>query len=173
MPRTYKVPGGMIGAWIVTLLPFVYAAIAGYYILIPADSYVAKNGVDRATYEITQFAPLVVIVLLTAVFFLWGEYERRNRPTLATQRATVSREEWARQSHHIGWIDYIGTCEEFQRRGLGHALLLHVLRGLQDWGAEQAMLITTGTNATAQRAFQSVGFLPAEQEFHYLKELQP
>ena len=42
VPRTYRVPGGMIGAWIVTLLPFAYAAIASYFILIPSASYVSK-----------------------------------------------------------------------------------------------------------------------------------
>jgi len=86
---------------------------------------------------------------------------------------SISRQEWARQSRHIGWVDYIGTKEQFQRRGLGHALLLHGLRRLQDWGAECAMLITMGTNTTAQRAFKSVGFLPAEQGFFYEKQIEP
>jgi hypothetical protein len=45
----------MVGAWIVTLLPFAYAAIASYFILIPSSSYVSKSGVDRLTYELTQF----------------------------------------------------------------------------------------------------------------------
>src|SRR5581483_11355843 len=79
VPRTYRVPGGMLGAWIVTLLPFAYAAIAGYYILIPTDSYVSKSGVDRPTYELTQFIPLAVIVLLTIVFYIWGQNEKRNQ----------------------------------------------------------------------------------------------
>ncbi|HZR40931.1 MAG TPA: APC family permease [Ktedonobacteraceae bacterium] len=79
VPRTYRVPGGMIGAWIVTLLPFIYAAIAGYYILIPADSYISKSGVNRPTYELTQFIPLAVIILLTIVFYIWGQNEKRNQ----------------------------------------------------------------------------------------------
>ena len=83
VPRTYRVPGGMIGAWIVTLLPFAYAAIASYFILIPSASYVSKSGVDRQTYEFTQFAPLIVIVLLTIVFYVWGQREKRNQDILA------------------------------------------------------------------------------------------
>jgi glutamate:GABA antiporter len=77
--RPYKVPGGMIGAWIVTLLPLAYAAIATYFILIPADSTVASNGISRLTYELTQFIPLGIIVLLTVIFYIWGHAEKKNK----------------------------------------------------------------------------------------------
>ena len=73
--RTYKVPGGMVGAWIVTLLPFAYAAIGSYFILIP----VSTGSVDRLTYELTQFIPLLAIALLTVVFYVWGQLEPSNR----------------------------------------------------------------------------------------------
>lgn len=76
--RPYRVPGGMIGAWIVTLLTFGYAAIASYYILIPSDSTVSSVGVSRFTYEVTEFGALAVIVLLTVVFYVWGHRERRT-----------------------------------------------------------------------------------------------
>lgn len=75
--RPYKVPGGMLGAWIVTLLPFLYTAIAGVFILVPVD--VSSSGVPRFTYELTEFTALGVIVLLTAIFYLWGHLEKRNR----------------------------------------------------------------------------------------------
>src|SRR5205085_4318846 len=42
--RPYKVPGGMAGAWIVTLFPLAYAAVAGYFILIPTSATVAGYG---------------------------------------------------------------------------------------------------------------------------------
>src|SRR6266487_4024574 len=77
--RPYKVPGGMVGAWIVTLFPLAYAAIAGYFILIPTDATVASYSLDRLTYELTQFIPLVIIVLLTTVFYIWGHAEKRNQ----------------------------------------------------------------------------------------------
>jgi ribosomal protein S18 acetylase RimI-like enzyme len=92
---------------------------------------------------------------------------------LALFEATLHLVTASRISAHIGWVDYIGTKEEYQRRGLGHALLLHGLRRLQDWGAEQAMLMTMGTNTTAQQAFKSVGFLPVEQGFVYEKQVEP
>jgi glutamate:GABA antiporter len=77
--RPYKVPGGMVGAWIVTLLPLAYAAIASFFILWPRDASVASSGVTRLTYEMTQFVPLAIIVLLTAVFYIWGHAEKANR----------------------------------------------------------------------------------------------
>ena len=76
--RPYKVPGGMFGAWIVCLLPLAFAAVASYYILWPTDATVASNGVTRFTYEATQLVPLVIIVLLTTVFYIWGHAEKHN-----------------------------------------------------------------------------------------------
>lgn len=77
--RPYKVPGGMVGAWIVTLLPLTYAVVASYFILIPTDATVSGyTGITRLTYELTQFIPLLFIFLLTAVFFIWGHMEKRN-----------------------------------------------------------------------------------------------
>jgi amino acid transporter len=75
--RPYTVPGGIIGAWIVTLLPLAYAAIGSYFILLPAT--ISVSGIDRTTYIITQFAALGVIFLLAAVFYVWGQLERRNQ----------------------------------------------------------------------------------------------
>lgn len=77
--RPYKVPGGMVGAWIVTLFPLAYAAVAGYFILIPTDATVAGYSLTRVTYELTQFIPLLVILLLTTVFYIWGHAEKRNQ----------------------------------------------------------------------------------------------
>jgi glutamate:GABA antiporter len=87
VPRTYRVPGGMLGAWIVTLLPFAYTLIASYFLLIPTNSYVSKSGLDRPTFELTQFIPLVVIVLLTIVFYIWGQNEKRNQDVIAAEIA--------------------------------------------------------------------------------------
>lgn len=76
--RPYQVPGGIVGAWIVTILPLVYAAIATYFILIPGDSTIVSDGVSRLTYELTQFIPLTLIVLLTVIFYVWGQTEAQN-----------------------------------------------------------------------------------------------
>ncbi len=82
--RPYKVPGGMLGAWIVTLLTLGFAAVASYYIIWPSDSSIASSGVPillvnaRISYEATQFVPLLIIVLLTTVFYIWGHAEKHN-----------------------------------------------------------------------------------------------
>lgn len=77
--RPYKVPGGMLGAWIVTLLPLAYAVIASWFIVFPTDSAVKNVGVTRVTYELSQLIPLGIIVLLTIVFYVWGQSEKRNQ----------------------------------------------------------------------------------------------
>ncbi len=77
--RPYKVPGGMVGAWIVTILPLAYAALASLFILWPSAATVASNGVSRQVYELTQFIPLAIIVLITTVFYIWGHAEKRNK----------------------------------------------------------------------------------------------
>jgi hypothetical protein len=45
--------------------------------LLPAT--ISVSGIDRTTYIITQFAALAVIFLLAAVFYVWGQLERRNQ----------------------------------------------------------------------------------------------
>ena len=75
--RPYTVPGGMVGAWIVTLFPFAFAAIGSYFILLPAT--VSVSGINRTTYIVTQFVALAVIFLLALVFYVWGQTEKRNQ----------------------------------------------------------------------------------------------
>jgi glutamate:GABA antiporter len=75
--RPYRVPGGLVGAWIVTLFPFAFAAIASFYILIPATISVA--GIDKTTYIVTQFVALGVIFLLAIIFYIWGHAEKQNQ----------------------------------------------------------------------------------------------
>ena len=80
--RPYKVPGGMVGAVIVTLLPLAYAAVASYFILFPSNNAIDNSGVPRLTYELTQFIPLAIILLLTIIFYVWGQLEKRNKDVL-------------------------------------------------------------------------------------------
>jgi len=68
------------------------------------------------------------------------------------------REEWQRSGQRLGWIDYIGTRREDQRRGLGLAILLERLRHLQVQGAETALLVTVNSNAAAIGLYQNAGF---------------
>src|SRR6266702_7851439 len=82
VPRGYRVPGGLVGAWIVTLLPVLYVGIACYFLLIPSDVYLQNNHLDRLTFELAHFVPLVCIGLLTIVLYIWGQREKQNRDVL-------------------------------------------------------------------------------------------
>jgi len=64
----------MVVAWIVTLLAFAYALIAVVFILVPSTI-----SVDRLTYELTQFIPLAIIILLTVIFYVMGHRDTRNQ----------------------------------------------------------------------------------------------
>jgi amino acid transporter len=77
--RPYRVPGGTVGAWLVAILPLAYAVIASYFSLIPTDATISIFGVTRVTYELTVFVPLIIIGLLTMVFYIWGHLEKRNK----------------------------------------------------------------------------------------------
>ena len=88
--RPYKVPGGMVGAWIVTILPLTYAVIASYFILIPTDSTIASSQLSRLSYESTQFIVLGAIFLLTVVFYVWGHLESRNKDVVIELDTGVS-----------------------------------------------------------------------------------
>jgi mycothiol synthase len=70
------------------------------------------------------------------------------------------RDEWLRTGQRVGWIDYIETRPEQQRRGLGRAVLLASLHQLREWSAETAMLITMSTNTPALKLYEAAGFVP-------------
>jgi glutamate:GABA antiporter len=82
LPRRYRVPGGIVGAGIVTLFPMLYSGIACYFLLIPSDIYLQNNHLDRLTFELTHFVPLACIVLLTIVLYFWGRKEEQNKDVL-------------------------------------------------------------------------------------------
>lgn len=89
IPRPYTVPGGMVGAWIVTLLSTGGCALAVYFILIPTDAVIIGNNVDRLTYELTQFTPLGIMILLTVMFYVWGQREPENKDVEITLNLSV------------------------------------------------------------------------------------
>jgi amino acid transporter len=82
VPRRYRVPGGLVGAWIVTLLPMAYVGIACYFLLIPSDVYLQNNHLDRLKFGLTHFVPLACIIVLTLVLYIWGQRGRQNRDVL-------------------------------------------------------------------------------------------
>jgi len=71
---------------------------------------------------------------------------------------SICRDEWKRTNQQIGWIDYVETRPEQQKKGLGRAALSAGLLKLQEWGAETAMLITISTNTPAVTLYNKTGF---------------
>ena len=76
--RPYRVPGGLPGAWIVTILSMFFTIIVSYFLLFPTSDVIQSAGVSRLTYEATQLITLGVIVLLAVIFYLWGRREREQ-----------------------------------------------------------------------------------------------
>lgn len=88
--RPYRVPGGTIGAWLVTLLSMFYTVIVSYFLLFPTSDVIRGAGVSRIAYETTQLVVLGIIILLAALFYLWGRREREQR---TQERQSVVKDE--------------------------------------------------------------------------------
>lgn len=82
---------------------------------------------------------------------------------------SFSQAEWALGGPRYGWVDYLGTLEAHQRRGLGRALLLAGLGRLRAAGAERVALITMGGNAQARSVYTHAGFYLAERDATYTR----
>lgn len=80
---------------------------------------------------------------------------------------SIWRREWVPGAPRVGWIEYVGTRKDYQRRGLGHAVLYAGLTQLHDWGAERALLITMPSNVAANRLYDATGFTRAAYEDVY------
>ncbi len=72
--------------------------------------------------------------------------------------SSICRQEWQEAGQRTGWIDYIETRADQQRRGLGEAVMWAGLRRLQEAGAESALLVTMGSNKPANRLYVKTGF---------------
>jgi glutamate:GABA antiporter len=90
--RPYRVPGGMTGAWICTILPTLWALVATVFLLWPGlgvnwfgaggnpNSSLAALSFpgQRLQYELTQFVPLAIIVVLGLIFYVLGGRTRQE-----------------------------------------------------------------------------------------------
>ena len=97
--RPYRVPGGMAGAWICSLVPTFWALVATVFLLWPGlgvnwfgaggnpnDSLADLSfSHERLQYELSQILPLLVIVAVGGVFYLLG---RKARQEVVTEPIT-------------------------------------------------------------------------------------
>jgi ribosomal protein S18 acetylase RimI-like enzyme len=66
--------------------------------------------------------------------------------------------EWERSNQRIGWIDYVETKPEQQKKGFGRAILTAGLLQLKELGTDIAMLVTINTNTPAVTLYNKTGF---------------
>jgi glutamate:GABA antiporter len=93
--RPYRVPGGMAGAWICSVVPTFWALVATVFLLWPGlgvnwfgaggnpnDSLDALSfSHQRLQYELTQIVPLLIIVVIGLVFYFLGGKTRQQVAT--------------------------------------------------------------------------------------------
>ena len=84
VPRPYRVPGGLVGCWICSILAEAFVIVTGITLLWPGliDSWFGKSysmqqnwGVSRSFFEATTLGTFIVIVLIGVAFWAVG---RRN-----------------------------------------------------------------------------------------------
>ena len=86
VPRPYRVPGGMAGAWIVSVLTTGWAALATVALLYPGfgtsnPDTALPEGFEhqRGAFEVSQFVPLAGLLLIGVLFYWAGASTRRHR----------------------------------------------------------------------------------------------
>ncbi len=116
----------------------------------------------------------------------WGQYMERRRGLMRSPFYTrdhdcvISAPEkriasfcifWLDTVNRVGHFEPVGTHPDFQRRGLGKALLLNSLRHLQTLGMTTATVCTGESNLPAARLYESVGFRNANWLGEYTKSI--
>ncbi len=69
-----------------------------------------------------------------------------------------------------GWIEFVGVERSQRGRGLGRALILHLLRAMRDAGLDTALLSAGAANLAACRLFAACGFNLWHEISWYVRE---
>jgi ribosomal protein S18 acetylase RimI-like enzyme len=80
---------------------------------------------------------------------------------------------WLDEASRIGEFEPVGTRPQFQRQGLGRAVLLRGLAKMRERGMQTAIVGTNATNAPAIAAYQSVGFEMCNRSTEYVLTAEP
>lgn len=75
------------------------------------------------------------------------------------------------EAETVGFADVVGTHPDYQKRGLGKAIVTAGLQQLQSRGATAAKLSTSSDNIPMQRLAQSLGFNCELEKFWFSKEV--
>lgn len=65
---------------------------------------------------------------------------------------------WMDQLNRVGLFEPVGTHPDFQRKGLGKAVMVEGLRRMKDCGMQQAIITTDEGNLAAIKLYESLGF---------------
>ncbi|MEZ4559582.1 MAG: GNAT family N-acetyltransferase [Caldilineaceae bacterium] len=76
---------------------------------------------------------------------------------------------WFDHLNRTGLFEPVGTHKDYQRRGLGRALLLHGMQRMADAGMDVASVAHFGDNAAARGLYQSCGFRPWHLQDGFVK----
>jgi amino acid transporter len=79
VPRPYRVPGGMAGAWIVSILTTGWAALATVALLYPGFGTAHPDESLPEAFETSQFVPLAVLLGLGVLFYWSGRGTRAQQ----------------------------------------------------------------------------------------------
>jgi ribosomal protein S18 acetylase RimI-like enzyme len=77
---------------------------------------------------------------------------------------------WTDEITKVGHFEPVGTHPNFQRKGLGKALLFDALRSLKSEGMTEADVCTNHDNEAAIPLYQSVGFEIKKRLLTYKKK---
>jgi ribosomal protein S18 acetylase RimI-like enzyme len=76
---------------------------------------------------------------------------------------------WVDVVNRFGIFEPVGTHQDYQRRGLAKAVLLHGQRLLQALGAEVAHVYAAGGNAASTALYPAAGFAVSDRNYHWKK----
>jgi amino acid transporter len=95
LPRPYRIPGGMVGVWIVGGLAEFWALFSVIVLLWPGFLTAHPDtslpaGFTRMQYEVSQIIPLIVLLALGVLFYLLGAPTRRQQVDVSLEEPEVA-----------------------------------------------------------------------------------
>lgn len=78
---------------------------------------------------------------------------------------------WLDPVNKAGLFEPVGTHPDFQKKGLGRAVLLEGLRRMKTSGMEMAIVCAEADNEAAVKLYESVGFRAANKLCTYVKDV--
>jgi ribosomal protein S18 acetylase RimI-like enzyme len=78
---------------------------------------------------------------------------------------------WLDPVNKVGNFEPVGTHPDFQKRGLGKAVLLESLRRMKAHGMETAIVCTDEGNEAAEKLYEAVGFRGVNRLRLYTKRI--